>query len=155
MSKGWSTRFATQRFDKMFDAIDEALTAKAQKHYQEAADEAAEWWSNRVRASGRGGRHNSEMANIRGAVTQPRKGGFFVRMGWLDSPPRAADGRTTWFVYQDMGYDPFGMRAKGYNAAMVPGLLLQMDARRMLSEGLRDANAKIARDVRSAVRSKR
>lgn len=136
----------------MFTEVNKELTTKAQKQFEKEAEDVAEWWSGRIKASGRGGRHNSEMANVRAAVTQPRSGGFFVRMGWLDSPPRAADGSTTWFVYQDQGYDPFGMIRKGYNASMVPGLMLQMDARRMLAEGMRDASSRVARNVRAAVR---
>lgn len=136
----------------MFDEVDDALTAKAQKRFQDAGNEAAEWWSDRIAASGRA--PGKGMENVTAQVTQPRSGGFFVRMGWLSGAPRAADGRTTWFVYQDTGYDPFGMVRKGYNASMIPGLMLQIDARRMLQENMRDATRLVARDVRTAIRRK-
>jgi hypothetical protein len=92
------------------------------------------------------------MDDIDGRVTQPRRGGFFVRMGWLNGPPLAEDGKTTWFVYQDVGYDPFGMIRKGYNARRIPGLMLQLDARRMLQDGLYQANMRVVRRVNAAAR---
>lgn len=149
----WSTKFATARLNSMFDEMEEALTDRAQGRYQKAADDAADWWGGRIASSGRASGHGME--NVQGRVTQPRSGGFFVRMGWLGSAPRAADGKTTWFVYQDTGYDPFGMVRKGFNARMVPGLMLQVDARQLLAENLRDANRLIARDVRNAARRRR
>lgn len=152
MMAGWSTRFATAKLAKFFDDAENIATDRALVLYQEAADEAAEWWGNRIRSSGRGGSHNAEMAAVEGRVTQPRRGGFFFRVGWLNHPPMAEDGRTSWFVYQDSGYDPFGMVRKGYAATPVPGLLLQIDARRMLQEGIRDANDKIASEIAAAAR---
>lgn len=150
-----STRFFTKRIDEFFDEADEALTTYAAKQYQEAADETAEWWSNRIRASGRGGRHNSDMANIEAAVTQPKKGGFFVRVGWLNGAPPAEDGRTTWYVYQDTGYDPFGMIRKGYNAQRVPGLFIQQDARDRLKANMQQANTRILHKIRVAAQKQR
>lgn len=155
MSKGWSTRFFTGRLDRFFDEADEALTTYAQQQYEEAAQDAADWWGRAIASSGRGGSHNSQMANVQARVTQPRSGGFFVRVGWLEGAPMAEDGRTSWFVYQDAGYDPFGMIAKGYNAQRVPGLLLQIDARTRLVENLFDANERIVARVNQAARRTR
>jgi hypothetical protein len=147
---GWSTRFVTSRLDNFIQAGEHAVTTYAQEQYQEAADEAAEWWAGKVRASGRA--PGKGMDDIDGRVTQPRRGGFFVRMGWLNGPPLAEDGKTTWFVYQDVGYDPFGMIRKGYNARRIPGLMLQLDARRMLQDGLYQANMRVVRRVNAAAR---
>lgn len=152
---GWSTRFATQKIDKFFDEANDIATNRAQVLYTQAVEDVAEWWGDRIAASGRGGDHNAEMAGIEGRVTQPRKGGFFFRVGWLNHPPMAADGRTSWFVYQDVGYDPFGMAKKGYGASRVPGLLLQLDARSRLQESIRDANAQIGREIHNAARRAR
>lgn len=146
----WSTRFATQKLEKFFDDAEEIATDRALTYYTEAVEDVAEWWSRSISASGRAPGHGME--NIEGRVTQPRKGGFFFRLGWLNHPPMAEDGKTSWFVYQDVGYDPFGMIRKGYAATPVPGLLLQIEARRRLQEGVRDANDKIMREIRNAAR---
>lgn len=148
-----STRFFRARMDTFFDEANEALTTFALSQYQEAAEEVAEEWSRRVRASGRA--PGKGMDNISGRVTQPKRGGFFLRVGWLDNPPMAEDGKTSWFVYQDIGYDPFGMIAKGYNASRVPGLLLQVDARQNLAVKVRDANKRIAGRVSRAAAKQR
>lgn len=144
MMAGWSTRFATAKLAKFFDDAENIATDRALVLYQEAADEAAEWWSGQIVAKRRAEGHGME--RVRGAVTQPRRGGFFFRVGWLDGSPKAADGRTSWFVYQDAGYHLFG------GPTEIPGLLLQIDARRMLQEGIRDANDKIAREIAAAAR---
>lgn len=78
-----------------------------QEELQEASDKVAEEWSDAI-PNGRGGSYNAEMKNIQAAVTQPRRGGFFIRMGWLDGGPPAADGRSTWFIYHDTGYHFYG-----------------------------------------------
>ena len=147
---GWSTRFATAKIGKFFDEADAIANDRALVLYQEAAEHAAEWWSGKITSSGRAPGHGME--NVEAKVTQPRKGGFFFRVGWLNHPPMASDGKTSWFVYQDAGYDPFGMITKGYSATRVPGLLLQIDARRMLQDGIHDANDQIAREISQAAR---
>lgn len=148
-----TTRFFTQRLDKQFDRADQALTGYALKQFQEAADKSAQVWSKAIKASGRGGSHNSEMANIQAKVTQPKRGGFFVRIGWLSGAPQAADGKTTWYVYQDAGYDPFGMIARGIPASRVPGLFAQIDAREKSKNYFEDAADAIKAEVARAFRS--
>lgn len=150
-----STQFFTARLNGFYDEANKALTTEAAKEFQEAADQVAEEWSKRVKASGRGGSHNSEMADIKAKVTQPKKGGFFVRIGWLDSPPKAADGKTSWFVYQDAGYDPFGMIARGIPASRVPGIFAQMDARARANRLFEQAVDNIKGRVTAAARKAR
>lgn len=150
-----STRFFTARFDTFFKEADKVLTEQAAVLFTEAAERVAEQWGARVKASGRGGSHNADMANIKAKVTQPKKGGFFVRIGWLNSPPAAADGKTSWYVYQDAGYDPFGMIGKGIPAARVPGLFAQMDARQNASRYFEEAVDDIKRYMAQAARKTR
>ena len=140
----WSTRFATQRLLKGVELARNVIENEAPQIFQEAGDEAADWWANRVKASGRA--PGKGMDNITARVTQPRSGGFFVRMGWLDNPPLAADGKTTWFVYQDVGYNLFG-RGTTY----IQGLMLQTDARSRLTENKHEAAAEVARRSRRAL----
>lgn len=143
-----SVRFFTKRIDAAVLQGKKELTLGARREYQEAAEEAAEWWGGRVRASGRGGRWNAQMSNINAQVTTPKAGGFFIRVGWFNpSGPMAEDGRTSWFVYQDTGYDLFGR-----GSTFIPGLMLQLDARQRLETEMRKANERIAERVEAAFR---
>lgn len=141
----WSTRFVTQRLLTAIDRGEKVLLNRAEDVYQDAADEVAADWADKVRSSGRA--PGKKMDNITGRVTRPRRGGFFVRVGWLNNPPMAEDGKTSWFVYQDVGYNLFGRGTR-----FIPGLMLQMEARARLREQMQDANAVIARMVENEIR---
>ena len=136
-----STRFITARVDKATLASQRILTEDAEREYKSELSEVATWWSDRIRRSGRGGSHNAQMSRIESRITSTRSGRFNMRLGWLGAAPQAADGLTTWFVYQDVGYHLFG------RSTFIPGLMLQIDARQRLIEGLRDANERLARKV--------
>lgn len=145
-----SVQFVTKRIDAAVLRGQKELTDGARKEYQEAAEEAAEWWGDRIRASGRGGQWNAQMSNINSQVTSPKSGGFFIRVGWFNpAGPRAEDNRTSWFVYQDTGYDLFGR-----GSTFIPGLMLQIDARQRLENEMRKANERIADRVEAAFRGK-
>ncbi len=100
---GMTTKFFTARLRGFEKSATDTLTKDAQAEYQKAADDTAEYWSNRIPA-GRGGSWNSQMKDIDGVVSMPKAGGFFVRVGWLNNPPMAEDGKVTWFIYHDTGY---------------------------------------------------
>lgn len=136
-----TTRFFTARVDQAALRSQKILTDDARSEYLAEMRDVAEWWGGKIRASGRGGSHNAQMSNIETAITTTGSGKFFMRVGWLGSPPMAADGKTTWFVYQDTGYHMFG------GSHFVPGLMLQLDARQRLAEGIRDANKRLAARV--------
>lgn len=136
-----TTRFFTARVDQAVLRSQKILTDDARKEYLHEMSEVAEWWGNKIRASGRGGSHNAQMSRIETAMSATGSGKFFMRVGWLGSPPQAADGKTTWFVYQDTGYSMFG------RGPFIPGLMLQIDARTRLTEGIRDANKRLAARV--------
>ena len=143
----WSTRFVTKRLDEAILRGQKILKEDARKRYQEAADDVADEWGGKISASGRGGSHNSAMANINSQVTSPKAGGFFVRVGWFDPPGlQAEDGKTSWFVYQDTGYQMFG------GPHHIPGLLLQVDMRQKLELKMREANEDIAAKVEAQFR---
>lgn len=139
-----STRYLTQRIGAKVKAaalvIERDLPAEARSIASEVSDK----WSNKVRASGRGGRWNAQMSRIETSFGTPKSGALFVRMGWLGSPPQAADGKTSWFVYQDRGYNAFG------RGTHVPGIMAQMDARRDLTRRMND----LARDIVDEVENK-
>lgn len=134
----FSTQYTTKRITDAIGGAIQVLESSTDE-YKEAAETVADWWGGRIRASGRGGSHNAQMANIESQVTTPRRGGYFIRVGWLSGPPRAADGKTSWFVYQDTGYHMFG------GSHFVPGLMLQIDARQRLEVEIFKANERIAR----------
>lgn len=146
MATSFSTRFFTERIDRAALEAKNILTKDAEAEYKVALSKSATKWSNRIRSSGRGGRHNAQMSQINSSITQTRSGKFFMRVGWLGSPPEAEDGKTTWFVYQDKGYNAFG------RGTPVPGLLLQIDARDDLKNELAKANDRLIERVESAFR---
>lgn len=146
----WSTRFFVKRLGGAIAAGQDVLTKDAGPEYEKAAGEVAEEWSRRIASSGRGGSNNGLMADINHKVTQPKSGGYFVRIGWFDPAGLPAkDGKTSWFVYQDVGYRAFG------NRAFVPGLLIQQDMRQKLEVKMLQANTRIASKVKSRIRRSR
>lgn len=134
----WSTRYATKRITDGINGAIKVLESSRQE-YEEAAEEVADWWGSRIRSSGRGSQWNPQMSNIQSQVTTPKRGGYFIRVGWLSGAPMAKDGRTSWFVYQDTGYHMFG------GERWIPGLMLQLDARQRLEVEIFKANERIAR----------
>lgn len=143
-----TTKFFTARLKDVAKDMTEALSKGALEEYQRAADEVADYWSDRIPA-GRGGSHNAEMKNITGKVTMPKSGGYFVRVGWLGSPPMAKNGATTWFVFHDTGYRFYG------GPHWVQGLMIQGDARSLLIDKMKDANDNIAAKVEAAARRRK
>lgn len=133
----WSTRFTTRSFSQKLDAAARSINRSLEVEGKQIASEEADRWSNKVRASGRGGSWNAQMSRIETSFTHPKSGSLFVRMGWLGNPPEAADGKTTWFVYWDTGFNLFG------RGTMMPGIMAQMDARRNLTRRFNE----LARDI--------
>ena len=133
----WSTRYTTRRIQSKLLKVASDINRSVEVEGRAIASEEADKWSNKVRASGRGGSHNAQMSRIETSFTHPKSGSLFVRMGWLGNPPMAADGKTTWFVYWDTGFNLFG------RGQMMPGIMAQMDARRNLTRRFND----LARDI--------
>lgn len=132
-----SVRFITKRFTNKLQEVARSIDRDLEVEGRQAASEVADKWSNRIRSSGRGGRWNAQMSRIETSFTKPKSGALFIRMGWLGSPPQAEDGKTTWFVYQDRGYNAFG------RGPYIPGLMAQMDARREMTRRMNE----LARDI--------
>lgn len=140
-----SARFISKRITDSIEAGINVLENDSKKEYTQAAGEVAEWWSKGISRSGRGGSHNRQMASISSAVNGSG-GRFNIRVGWLGSPPMAADGKTSWFVYQDTGYHLFG------GSRFISGLMLQIDARQRLEVAIRDANERLVAKTHRAIR---
>lgn len=107
--------YTAQRLLGRIDGAPQVLLDETEKQLQKVGDNVAQEWSDAIPA-GRGGSHNSQMKDITAQVTQPRSGGFFLRMGWLNGgPPPVGGGASTWFVYHDTGYLAFnrGPRVEG------------------------------------------
>lgn len=132
-----SVRFMTKRFTSTLQDVARSIERDLEVEGRAITSDVADKWSNRIRASGRGGRWNAQMSRIETSFTKPKSGALFVRMGWLGSPPQAADGKTTWFVYQDRGYNAFN------SGTFVPGIMAQMDARRDMTRRMNE----LARDI--------
>lgn len=133
----WSTRFVARRITSKLQQAAAEIERSVDVEGRAIASEVADRWSNKVRASGRGGHWNAQMSRIETAFSHPKSGALFVRMGWLGNPPMAADGKTTWFVYWDTGFMLFG------RGPMMPGIMAQMDARRELTRRFNT----LARDI--------
>lgn len=133
----WSTRFLTRNLTAKLREAAKAIERDLPREAKAITSEEADKWSNRIKASGRGGSWNAQMSRIETSFGTPKSGALFIRMGWLGSPPQAADGKTTWFVYQDTGYNAFG------RGPQIPGIMAQMDARRNMTRRLNE----LARDI--------
>lgn len=132
-----TTRFLTRRIqDRLVQAARE-VERSVEIEGKAIASEEADRWSQKIRASGRGGRWNAQMSRIETSFTKPASGGLYVRMGWLGNPPQAADGKTTWFAYWDSGFRLFG------GPIVMPGIMAQMDARRNMTRRFNE----LARDI--------
>jgi hypothetical protein len=133
----WTTRFVARRIPQKLQQVAAQINRSIDTEGRVIASEEADRWSNKVKASGRGGRWNAQMARIETSFSHPKSGALFVRMGWLGNPPMAEDGKTTWFAYWDSGFTLFG---KG---PYMPGIMAQMDARRNLTRRFNE----LARDI--------
>ena len=102
--------YAAQRIRGRLASAPKVMLDGIQEELQEAGDRIAGEWGDAVSASGRGGANwNKEMSNVTAQVTQPKSGGFFLRLGWLNGGPApVGGGASTWFVYHDTGYLAFG-----------------------------------------------
>lgn len=135
--------FMAVRLDRMVDGATKELTDGAEKEFQKAADKVAQEWSDAIPA-GRGGSRSAQMKDISAIVTQPKRGGFFVRMGWLNGPPMAEDGKQTWFIYHDTGYHAFGK-------TWVPGIGVYLSMRSKVLDEMDNAADRVARRVEKVV----
>lgn len=131
--------FIAKKIDAFVDAATKEVTDGALIEFQKAADKVASDWSDAI-PSGRGGRENARMKDITAKVTQPKAGGFFVRMGWLNGSPMAEDGKQTWFIYHDTGYHAFGK-------TWVGGIGVYLSQRSRLLDEMDAAKARIIRKV--------
>lgn len=109
--------YTAQRLLGRIDSAPQVLLNETEKELQKIGDRSAQEWSDAIVSDGRGGQTwNSPMSKVEARVTQPRSGGFFLRMGWLNGGPApVGGGASTWFIYQDTGYLAFnrGPRVAG------------------------------------------
>lgn len=143
-----STRYLTRRMDAKLRTAAKIVERDLPREAKAIASEEGDKWSNKIRASGRGGRWNAQMSRIESSFTTPKSGSLSVRMGWLGTPPPAEDGKTTWFVYWDRGFQLFG-RPGPENA--MPGIMAQLDARRNLTRRFNDLAKDIVVDVERTI----
>jgi hypothetical protein len=133
-----TTRWNTVRLDKkLTDALAHANSSQLENDYRSVAEDVARETGDRIRASGRGGAHNSEFANIQQRVFRSAAGRYNILVGWLNPGPGSAErgsGGKLWFQYQDSGFHLFG----GSN--WIEGVGATLDQRYRLIEGLEDVN---------------
>ena len=131
--------YMTKRIDAFTNAAIQELGEPARAEFQKAADRVADQWSAAI-PEGRGGSENARMKDITAKVTMPRTGGFFVRMGWLNGSPMAADNKQTWFIYHDTGYHAFGK-------TWVSGIGVYLNQRSRLMGELENAKGRIVTKI--------
>lgn len=133
-----TVRWNAVRLEKKFtDALAVANSGELENDYEAAAAEVARETSGRIRASGRGGPHNSEFADIQHRVHRSGAGRIEVRVGWLNPGAGSAErggGGKLWYQYQDRGFHLFG----GPN--WIEGVGATIDQRFRLVEALEDVN---------------
>lgn len=150
MSVKVSARFVTKRIASNLRMAGDVLNRDLRHEVEAIAQDEADRWSSKVARAGRGGSLHAQMRNIETQVTVPKSGAVFIRMGWLSSPPIAKDGKTSWFVYWDTGFQLFGRPGE---ANAMPGIKAQMDARINLNRRVNNLVYDIARKVeRTATR---
>ena len=141
----WSVRFRTERITAELVNAAREMGRDIDREARQITREVGDKWSNKIRRSGRGGRWNAQMARIESSVTNPKSGALFVRLGWLGGPPEAEDEKTTWFVYQDTGYNAFG------RGPFIPGIMAQEDARREMNLRFKEMREDIVRQTEQRI----
>ena len=128
---------------KLTDALEAA--GDLEQEYEKVATEVARETSQRISASGRGGPHNAEFANIQHRVFKSGAGRYNVLVGWLNPGGNAHErgsGGRLWYQYQDAGFHLFG----GPN--WIEGVGATIDQRFRLLDGLIDVNVRKVRELR-------
>lgn len=140
-----TTRWNSARLEKKFtDALSYASGNDLTEGYSEAAATVARETSHRISASGRGGDHNAEFANVQSKAFKSAAGRYNVSVGWLTPPASAAErgsGGKLWYQYQDSGFFLFG----GSN--WIEGVGATIDQRFRLLDALIDVNVRHVANV--------
>lgn len=135
-----TTRWNSARMEKKFtDALALASGDSLREDYAQAAADVARETSTRISASGRGGAHNPDFANIQSKAFKSAAGRYNVSVGWLTPPASAAErgsGGKLWYQYQDSGFFLFG----GSN--WIEGVGATIDQRFRLLDALLDVNVR-------------
>lgn len=140
-----TTRWNTVRLEKkLSEALAYTQGDRLLGEYEQAASEVASETSERISASGRGGAHNSEFANIEHRAFRSAAGRYNVLVGWLNPPGSAREmgsGGKLWYQYQDSGFRLFG------GSSWIEGVGATIDQRERLIEALDGVNMRYLGDV--------
>lgn len=132
-----TTRWNVDRLSrKVSRALAVATGGEFQRDLERVAEEVAEDTSDRIAASGRGGSHNSDFANIETRVFRAQSGRYNILVGWLNPPAGAEEkggGGRLWYQYQDSGFRLFG------GDQWINGVGATLDQRERLLSGVEGA----------------
>lgn len=107
-----STRYNQKTLElKLSRALREATGGRMAQELEDEVGQVIDAENEVIRASGRGGSHNSEFANQEVRVTQSASGRYNIQAGWLNPPSHANEaggGGRLWYQYQDAGFHLFG-----------------------------------------------
>lgn len=137
-------RWNSVRMEKKFT---DALSAVADlgTRYERAAAEVARETSQRIAASGRGGAHNPEFADIQYRVWKSGSGRWNINLGWLNPGAGARErgsGGRLWYQYQDSGFHLFG------GSRWIDGVGATIDQRYRLLEALEEVNIEMVGELK-------
>lgn len=123
------TRWTADRLlAKVTAAADAASDGRLAELVDREVQPVADTISRRIAASGRGGAHNSEFANVETRTWIAGSGRLNVLVGWLNPPDHAHErgsGGKLWYQYQDSGFTMF----PNTMARSIPGVLANIDRR--------------------------
>lgn len=140
-----NTRFSTVRMEKKLSkALTAASSGWVQQFYEHDASEVAKVIHDRIVASGRGGEHNSDFANIEHRAFRAQSGRYNVMVGWLNPPEHAREkgtGGRLWYQYQDSGFQLFG------GSQWIEGVGATIDRREMLLDRLEATNSMYVKHI--------
>lgn len=133
-----TARYSTVRLEKKLSAaLAVGTSGQIEDSYRRDAQGVAEMLGRRIAASGRGGEHNSEFANVEHRVFRAASGRYNIMVGWLNPPAHAREkggGGKLWYQYQDAGFHLFG------GSQWIDGVGAMVDRRERLLEEIETTN---------------
>ena len=107
-----TTRYSQKTLElKLSRALREAAGDRVLQDVDAAVGAVIEAENSAIRASGRGGAHNSDFASQDVRVTRSASGRINIQAGWLNPSAHARErggGGRLWYQYQDSGFRLFG-----------------------------------------------
>jgi hypothetical protein len=146
-AKAWSANFSAARVFKNLDAA-KAPVSGLRGDLEKVANGVRDNWREKINADGRAS-GTGFASDVLSDVTEPRRGGYNVRVGWLQNRPASrstAYPGTSWYVFQDSGFRHY--RSGNWIEGVGAFLDARDDLRRQTAELADRTASKIARALR-------